>query len=232
MTLFALALAMQESAPPDPSALVSKMIQRYHDAATIGGTVGTLLKWDGQQLRIQTTLWLERPGKLYIKQDTSVGASFLVTADGAEFSYNKPLSGHIEDVQRGGRLLEAQAGKTLKEVYALVSLSIAERSMPLDMAVARIDDLRMLREQWVTVESGRDQKSGNETWHTVVGKWTSNPVFGVLGAYEMAITPEGDLRRFRVVGRTDDGKSEVVREHEVDLKVGAKPPDGQFTVAR
>jgi hypothetical protein len=232
MTLIALALSLQDSRPPDPSALVSKMIQRYHGAATIGGTVGTRLRWDDQELTIQTTLWLERPGKLYLKQVTSVGSTFLVTADGNEFSYDKPLSGQVEDLQRGGRLLEAQAGKTLQDVYAIASLSIAERSTPLDLAIARIDDLRMLRNQWVSVEAGPDQRGGTETLLTVVGKWTSNPEYGTLGKFEMAITPEGDLRRFRVVGRTDDGKGEIVREHVVDLKVGATPPQGQFTVAR
>lgn len=232
MTAILLAIALQEPPRESPSQLLTRMMARYHDAKTLGGTITTRVTWENNRLEVDTTLWFERPGKLYLKQATNLGPRYLVTADGQEFSYDKPLSGRLEDLEKGGRLLEAQGGRTLQEVYAIASLSIAERSTPLDLAIARLPDLRMLRDQWATVEDGGTADLEGEACRRIVGDWTSNPEYGVLGRYEMLVGPEADLRRFRVVGPNPEGKGAVDRLHEVRLKVGAVPPEGQFKVVR
>jgi outer membrane lipoprotein-sorting protein len=228
--LLALAPLSQE-AGQSPQQVLSQMIKRYYDAQSLGGTFSTLVEWDKERLVIETELWYERPGKLFLRQTTNLGFSFLVTADGQEFSYDKPLSGIPEDLAAGGRLMEAQVGRTIADVYTISSLSIAERSTPLDLAIARIDDLRMLRNQWVTVEEGGTEEVDGVAHRKVVGKWTSNPEYGVLGTYALWVGPQGDLRRVLIQGKDDDGKL-VTRRHEVDLKVGAQAPEGKFKVVR
>ena len=233
MTIATLALAVTLQDPQEtPPQLVSRMIRRYYDAKTIGGTIRSELDVSGAKLTIDTTLWLERPSKLYLRQTTSAGPSFLVTADGKDFSYGKPAVGGQEG-EGTGRLVEFQGANDLGFVYSTASLSVAERSTPLDLAISRGPDLKMLRDQWVTVTDGGTKDIDGVQCRVVTGKWTSNPAYGVLGHYAMWISPEGDLMQFEIQGpdpSKDGGK--VSRKYKVDLKVGATPPDGQFTVAR
>lgn len=229
VAFLALAIAGQEAAP-SPAQLVSKMMSRYHGAKTLGGTIHTEIEIGDAKLTIDTVLWIERPSKLYLKQSTSPGMEFLVTADGREFSYDAPMRG-IGDLSP--RLLEYQGANDVGAVYATASMSLGERSTPLDLAISRKDDLAMLRDQWVTVEDGGSKELGGKPCRMVTGKWTSNPVYGQLGHYAMWITPEGDLLRFEVRGPNPEVQGQTItRLHTVDISVGATPPDGQFKVVR
>jgi len=233
MTIATLAFAAAlQDGQATPSQLVSKMIKRYYDAKTIGGTVRSELDVSGTKLTIDTTLWIERPGKLYLRQTTSAGPSFLVTADGKDFSYPKPGVGG-QAGSGSGRLVEFQGSSDVGVVYSTAALSIAERSTPLDLAIARLDDLKMLRDQWVTVTDGGAKELSGVSCRMVTGKWTSNPVYGVLGYYAMWITSEGDLLKFEVQGpnpEVEGGK--ITRVYSVALKVGATPPEDQFKVVK
>lgn len=233
MTIAAMAFALvNQDAEISGAQLVSKMIRRYYDAKTIGGTIKTDLDVSGATLGITTTLWIERPNKLYLRQVTTAGPSFLVTADGKEYSYERPSVGGQVSTSPG-RLVEYQGSTDIGGVYTSAALSIAERSNPLDLAIARQDDLKMLRDQWVTLKDGGEKEVDGKPCRMVTGQWTSNPVYGVLGHYAMWITSEGDLIKMEIQGPNPElAGSKIVRTHTVDLKVGATPPEGQFTVAK
>ena len=90
MLLMSLILAQDPQI--DAGAIVSKMINRYHGAKTLSGEFTSSVLIGKDKATITTKFQLERPAKLYLKQSVSPGNRvFIVTSDGKEFSYMKPL---------------------------------------------------------------------------------------------------------------------------------------------
>src|SRR5688500_18043298 len=88
-----------QSVPQAPTAkeLIEKMLVRYHSAKTLTGKIRLTVSAKGSTASLDTAVQYERPAKLYIQQHKNVANpepdqpyKWLVTSDGASFSYNIP----------------------------------------------------------------------------------------------------------------------------------------------
>ena len=240
--MIALALALlapQDRTPEGLSAgqLISKMLAKYHGAQRIKGTVVTTVQYGGSTLRINTTLQIERPSKLYMLQVSpqAPDTRYLVTSDGVLFSYDKPISRVDEELDAKGRLIESVDGPlgklTVGDIYRAATESIAERSLPLDVAFAHGEDLKLLRAQLATRQlSGSLGRDGQTLWK-VTGTYRLNEVSDPIGSYEIHIAADGTLRAFGITGKDDLG-SPVQRTWDIDLALDGEIDQALFKVVR
>ena len=85
---------------------------------------------------------------------------------------------------------------TIRDVYAAASAGLGDRSMPLDIAISRNEDLRFLRDQWATVEyKGTTDYEGSPV-HVIMGKWRPYGNALTSADYRMFITDGGELKQF------------------------------------
>jgi len=241
----ALLIAPQSIAPAQepevkkPGVIVSELLGRYNSAVTIKGGIKFTQSYKGASVVTETTLQFEKPSKLFAKQVRTGEVPWLVTSDGNLFSYSAPP---LADVQRTKRLIEPvdQLGKllTIRDIYGAGLSRILDRSAPLEIAIGRIEDLKLIRNQWASMEllEGGDGK-GNRL---IVGKWREDAGSTPAGNYEMVITPAGDLIRYTVKemrGFTGpDGKPMapdlLVSDWQVALQIDATVDPALFTVVR
>jgi len=234
-------LAARQEALPTASDVVSKMMAKYHEAKTIKGEATTTVVVGGQQLVIKSTIQLERPTKLYLRQDVlNQGMTFVVTSDGKEFSYQKPINTSSTDRNPKTRLIESvTAGLGLGDLYRAAGQSLAERSAVLDLLISDVRDLNMLRDQWVSLKlTGKEDLNG-ESVYRIVGKWRLNRASQTTANYGLFITPDGDLRKYvvdqlpgAVKLSKDDYDGPVSRTFVVNATVGADLEPSLFTVLK
>jgi hypothetical protein len=245
--LAAAMLCQGETAPE----LVGKMLRYYDAAQTLTGTIRFVQSVGEVSVGIDTSLQYEKPSKLYIRQDrrSSEPRTFLVTSDGKFFSYDLP-EGRLavpgerlyEPVEQNGRFLG------YRDIYAIVSRSLGDRSAALDIAIARLDDLKFIRGQWATVEYAAEQP-GNGV-KVVTGDWRAYASAPVSGRYTMWIGENGELKRFaqrEVIqpeatvlderfrerpAQLNVGPQQVNSVWEVDLKVNGEPDQKLFKVVK
>lgn len=235
----------------DAAALVGKMLARYDGAKTLTGTIRFTQTANNVSIVIDTAIQYEKPSKLFIRQErrSSEPRIFLVTSDGQHFSYDLP-----EDrvAAQGERLIEPvkQLGRDLdiRQIYAAASRSLGDRSAPLDIAIARTEDLRFIRNQWATVDFAPSQPDTG--LRVVTGNWRLNATAPASGQYEMWITEEGELKRYqqseiiqpettvldekfrpRPLG-LNAGPIQIVSIWDVNLQVDGKPDNALFKVVR
>lgn len=241
-------LTPQESA----AELVGRMLRHYDGGNSLTGTIRMVQSVQNISIGIDTYVQWEKPSKLFIRQDrkNSEARSFFVTSDGTLFSYDLPE----ERVGAPGeRLVEqvTQAGKqlTYREIYAVASRSLADRSAPLDIAIARTDDLKYIRNQWATLEMlDREVPEGIKA---VGGNWRLYANSPASGTYEMWIeSTTGNLKKYihretfqpntttldeKFRSRKVDlnvGPITIVTVWDLDLKVGGSPDASLFKVIK
>lgn len=223
---------------PTPASLVSKMFARYYEAKTVTGTVTMKQTLGSLAIECTTELQYERPGKLYVRQRMT-GAqakSALVTADGKTFSYNTPdyLPGS-ENVKRLIEKMDTAFGKLdIGDVYSAAAKSLADQSVPLDVAIGRKDDLTFRKNQWATLVYGGKVALGGESVHKVVGRYRAFQAANPSGDFEMLLSEAGDLRRYTLKSTLQaDGRPLTVQATwEVRLAVGGTPDPKLFTVVK
>lgn len=235
-----------QTAPPKPSAIISKMIERYSTAKTITGTIKLRqgVK-DAAPGSVVTILQFDKPSKLYIQQTlrASEGGSWLIVSDGKRFSYDAP---ELPFVRKGQRLVEplAQPGAEpldIRGVYSVAGQTLEDRSAPLDIALGRLQDLQLFTSQLVTLEYLGKAKIGEQEVTVIGGGWrpynTAPPAepMPASGRFEIYISDAGDLKRYivrQMVGRPDGTNPfEVTSQWEVDLTVNGTPDPSLFKVA-
>ena len=212
-----LSMSRQDSLPP-VAEVVSKMIARYNAAKSIKGEVTSTINVGDQTIVIKSTIQLERPAKLYLRQEV-VGQNqqFVVTSDGKEFSYQKPIDTPRTDRYPTTRLVEDVLPTTgLGDIYRAVAQSLAERSAGLDFLISDVRDLRSLRDQWSTMTlTGLEQLNGEDVYR-IVGKWRLNKADVVTANYGMFVTPAGDLRKY-VIDQIPG--SVKIEEGDMDVRI-------------
>lgn len=193
-----MALTLATTLQPGPTAAesMSKMLRRYADLPTLTGSITMTQRVGTATAIIKTQLQYERPSKLFIRQDlqSSTPQTWIVTSDGSTFSYNvpndrpgRPGERLIEKVTSGGRLLEYQ------DIYAVASRSLGDRSLPLDIAISRLDDLKYLRDQWATLGFIDPQPQG---LIAIGGQWREYKTAPASGTFEIWVDKDGNLRRY------------------------------------
>ena len=246
MILASLILATPTT-PVDASALISKMFSYYYDAKSMSGKIKMTQSFGQRTAVLDTSFQFEWPSKIYIKQSL-VGPTdpdrWLVTGDGVGFTYDAPRV--ISDQRKNNRLYEpvqyippapkyrgdvqqaAPPAHDVRSIYRVVCVTIGDRSLPMDVAFGRKEDLSFLKGQLHTVNDGGEQTLDGVTCHVVKGTWKDHPGDGIShGSYELWITDEGQLKRFAraedVSVKTDErgapvAQGKVVTVWEVNIK--------------
>jgi len=198
--------------------LVSKMFSYYNDAKSLAGTINFTQAFQGRQVKIDTRMQYEWPAKVYISQQYT-GQSrrdrWLVTGDGVGFSYDEPRV--LASKNQNNRLYEPvqfipppPKYKTdvqlpmppphdVRTIYRAVCLTIGDRSLPLDIAFGRKEDLAYIRQQLKTLNYRGQQDLNGTNVHVVYGVWRDSPGNEVSednGEYELYLTSDGQLKRF------------------------------------
>lgn len=237
-TCVLLASMVQGDQGQTPGQLVSKMLARYNAAKSLTGEIVLTQSAGEKQLTAKTAIQIDRPDKLYVRQDTrflNEPRTFLIVSDGKRFAYDVPML-EINN-SKGKRLLEpmSQAGRQMNigDVYAAASLSIQDRSAPLDIAISRGDDLKFLKGQWADMEFHGKEEINGKTARLIVGAWRENPRATPSGRYQMAITDDGELLRYATqitIQIENVGTAQVTSVWKVNLDVNGKPNASLFTV--
>jgi hypothetical protein len=201
LTTFVAVATMTQTAPPKPAALVSKMLAYYHGSKTVTGQILFKQSANGQSKEGKTTLQIERPNKLYIRQDLQVmdmPPTVVVVSDGKNFSYSMPLSKAPDGRGRlYERIKQADRDFTVGDIYLTAGGSIVDRSAPLNFIIGRQRDLDFHRQQWASLEYQNTEKIDGKTAHLITGRWKESPADPVAtGWFQMAITAEGELMRY------------------------------------
>lgn len=199
-------LPQEQTAP----GLISKMLARYHDAKTLVGTIRLTVSAQNQSVTMDTAVQFELPSKLYIKQQKNVAnpnpeqlSSWLVTSDGKNFTYDAPVvNTSLGHTNRGTRLGESVYNRNynitndVRSIYVAAGQSLGDRSMPLDIAIGRREDLVYRRNQWVNYTLGGTKEIGGKTAYLVTGDYRDYAGAPSSGVYQMAITADGDLLQY------------------------------------
>lgn len=237
MITAALLLMAHQDSLPSAGEVISKMIAKYHDAKTVKGNLTTTVELGNQKLVVNSVIQIERPGKMYLRQDVpSQNMSFVVTSDGKEFSYQKPADTPSSDRNPLARLTEDfRSGMGLGDVYRAAGHSLAERSAVLDLLISDMRDLSALRDQWATIDlTGKIEHKGAEVYR-IVGTWRLNKQSAVTANFGLYVSPEGDLRKYvidQLPGVDDKIDGTVTRTIDVDVKVGSDVDPRLFAVIK
>ena len=222
------------------SLLVQKMIEHYNDADTMTGTILMTTKVADQSLSISTTMQFEKPSRIYVRQQKSIGdkRNWLIVSDGKRFAYDAPGLAAWEDP--GKRLVEPVVFKGIvqkfRDIYAAGATGLGDRSTPLDIAIGRTEDLKYLRDQWKTVTfKGKSTYLGQEV-NVVMGDWRPYGSADVQGQYRMLITPSGELKEFarsEVVKPAGAPEAfNIVTTWAVNLKKNDRPDPNLWAIVR
>jgi len=217
------------------------MISRYNESKTIKGEATSTILIGTQKVVILNTFQIERPRKLYLRQDVvGTGLSFVVVSDGKEFSYQVP-EGPVSKEQNSRRRLteDFTPALVLGDVYRVAAQSLAERSSVLDLLISDSRDLVTLRDQWATVQSAGKVELNGENVNKIVGKWRLNRLSEITANYSIFVAPSGDLRKYVIeqapgivaLGKQDfDGV--VTRSCEVKAIVDSELDPKMFIVLK
>jgi outer membrane lipoprotein-sorting protein len=236
------------AAPPPPSgaALVSKMFQLYAGAKSVEGKIRMTQKMSGHEVTVDTDLALEFPSKIYLRQLLNAGQArdWLVTSDGTTFTYNVPnakrwsggLTNRLWENVKVGNI-----DQTYRDIYQASSLSLGDKGIPEDIAIAGRPQLENVRYQLATIVYKGKTKLGDVSVNVIAGDWRAYGKAPVSAKYEMYITDDGQLKRYTQDETISVGPSnlpqslppqEVLTVWDVDLKVGVAPSEDTFKVVR
>lgn len=232
-----LLLSLQTQPKPAASAMVSKVLARYAGAKTVVGKIAMVQTMGSISASVTTELQYERPAKLYIRQvrKSSDPREWMVTSDGAQFSYEmpwdlttgRPKERLIEDVKQQGKSLD------LRDMYAAAARSLGDRSAPLDILISRSEDLKFLANQWATL----GYLSGDAGPIILIGgQWREYGQAPVSGTWQMEVTPEGDLKSYRleeaIAPDPKQGPQKVTTVWTVDVSLSAAPDPAKFKLLK
>ena len=240
--LVAFAAFAQGQARPKPADLVSKMMDHYSQASTLSGKLSYVQTAAGYTAKGETIVQFERPNKLYVFQTFSGTDSpkARIVSDGKRFLYSVPQAARTqslgvevpyqelaENVQQGNQVLN------LGDIYNIGGSGLIIKPAPLDIAIGRLADLKMLRSQIVSVDDQGDDTVNGQAAHLVGGDWREYDAAPPSAKYQMAITDAGDLLRYSMTEKVADpsGKMapiDVVTTWTVDLKVNGQVDQSLF----
>ncbi len=230
-----LILAQNQTEPPKPptekpAELVTKMLAHYAGAKSMQGTITLTQTYSGKTATIDTQLAYEKPGLLYIRQDArmSNGLTALVVSNGNFFKYTipvetggKPGQMLFESLRDGNKIMDYTG------VYTAGSKSLIDRSQPLDIVIAKREDLVLVNQTWATLEWGEPTKFGEQVAWLVTGDWREEERARPVGKFGMWITEAGDLLRYEIKEVLKlDAKSPAMTMTStwaVQMQVDAKP---------
>ncbi len=241
MVALVAAVVLAPQGSPKGAELISKMFAYYNDAKTFAGTIQMTQAMMGQTTAYDTIVQFELPSKLFIKQVQKVtGRVYLVTSDGKQFSYDVPRALEESGISKPReRLLEnvVQGSLThqVRDIYRVAVAGLPDRSMPLDVAIGQLGDLKFIRDQWATVKYDGTVDWNGEKAHSISGAWREYGEADVSSTYNLLLTSEGELLRYSIKDRLSapgQGPQDVVTTWLVRFEKNAKVDPTLFKVVR
>jgi len=221
-----------------PTEMVGRMLAKYSKATTLTGEITWTQQVKESSIVTKTTLQFDLPSKLYIRQERGGASSkgMFVVSDGTTFSYPVPpdlpskLGERLsESVMLGGK------SQTVRDIYSVISKSLIDRSLPLDVSIGRLEDLKFLRSQWVTMEVSGTATIDNNEITIIKGQWRPYGQAPPSGTYEMWLTKGDELRRYVQREKLEIdrvGLVEVVGIWDCKLVVDGKPDPDLFVIKK
>lgn len=259
--LFALSPLSGQTPPPAqapaslPSAgvLISEMMAKYSAAQTLTGTVESIIQSGNNAVKLSSYIQYDREKRgLYIRQ-TKANAKrdhTVLVSDGSRFIYANPMSGEghrdrvpylVETAIRREATMTTEGPRVIEtpmsvgEIYIAGSLGLFDRNVPIDMAVARLEDLQFFRGQLVSfVNKGLEDFNGVKAYK-ISGQWKAYAsAQNAQGEYDIFITPEKDLVGYRTFETfaLEKGVFKVISTWLCSFKIGGTPDPKLFTVKR
>lgn len=219
-----LALTQTPTEAPSAGPLISKMLARYTDAQTAQGSITTTQTAKTAKVVTETVVAIEKPNRLRIEQtrNGTEGGHWLVVSDGVKFSYDRPQGGLGKD-----RYLDAVEDSKVEDLYTAATYSLGEKSAPLDILIGRKADLAIFVKGLPMMALRAPGTLRGESVQIASSDPTKFPY------YQMAITPDGDLRqlvRKELYSVQGSENVEVTTAYDVSVKVGGAIAGNPFRV--
>jgi hypothetical protein len=237
---------------PSAAALISEMMAKYAAAPTLTGTVQTIIQSGNSAVKVASFIQYDRAKRqLYVRQTKETGKreSAIIVSDGTRFLYSNPLEVEfrardpylIETTTRREATLTSTGPKvsevpmTLGEIYIAGSLGLVDRCVPIDLAVARLEDLQFFRSQLINFNNQGLQTFNGVEAYRISGQWKK---FGeaqvAQGDYDLFVSPNRDLVGYRTIEQfaLPGGVVKVISSWLCDFKIGGTPDPKLFTVRR
>lgn len=239
--------------------IVQKMLQHYADAKSLSGTINLMQEFSGNSVSIDTLLQYERPSKLYVLQKSIMKfmvegnpamqesrKQSLVTSDGTLFSYNTPAdSEYYKSSDRFIERVTPSGGnqRDLSAIYGIVGSSLLDKSAPLDILISRNEDLKRHRAEWLTFVLKGKAEVGGATCDVIEGNWIDRPGSPMKGLFQMAISPDGDLKKYVIRANFPVGVDKAFAQSGpqnqiltsvwlISVKVGGSVDNSLFSVVK
>ncbi len=237
---------------PSPAVLISEMMAKYSAAPVLTGTVQSIIQSGNNAVKVSTVMQYDREKRLlYIRQNKETGKrdSAIIVSDGKRFLYSNPLEAEFR--AKDPYLIEATTRKeatmtsvgvkvnevpmTLGEIYIAGSLGLVDRCVPIDLAVARLEDLQFFRAQLISIKNEGLQTFNGSQAYRVSGQWKQYGESQVAqGDYDLFITPSNELAGYRTIEQfaLPTGVVKVISTWLCSFKIGGTPDPKLFTVRR
>lgn len=193
--------AQQQPVPQSSAEMISRVLATYYNNVQGAGKIDLEVTAGGQTLKVTTDYQFQRPNKFYLKQQMhKAGAKpLMVICDGTAFAY--PVANHSLESNKWSYVFEPLRQRdtrlrTIDEVYAAGAVGLQDRSLVLDLVVARRSDIVFISKSLFDYKyHGRHKVNGQDTY-LVSGQFKSNLVEKSRGAFKMYISDDFKLVRY------------------------------------
>lgn len=240
------------SQAPSAAALISEMMAKYAAAPTLTGSIQSVIQSGSSAVKVSSVIQYDRDKRqLYIRQikETGKKESAIIVSDGTRFLYTNPLE--VEFKAKDPYLIESTKRKeasltpvgvkvtevpmSLGEIYIAGSLGLVDRNVPIDLAIARREDLQFFQAQLINYKNQGIQTFNGQEAYRISGQWKQ---YGdsqtAWGDYDLFITPNRELAGYRTFEQFSlpTGLVKVTSTWLCSFKIGGTPDPKLFTVRR
>jgi outer membrane lipoprotein-sorting protein len=241
--ILAVQTAQDATIERDPGVVISKVFLKYYNAKSLSGTIVQETTDGKGVVKITTRVNYERPSKVSILQDYKGGNGLMLSlvGDGVKFAYDPPRTARIPAKPRE-RLIELvridRTGTNVSfihgvgEMYHAAHVSLMPSTL-LDLAVAYKEHLNDFKINVRTIALQGLVDVGGQKAYYITGQWQPYHGSAQTGTYEIWVSLDFDLLRFRLVEQYSDGRTSVkaTTTETANLKVNV-PVDQTLFVVR
>ncbi len=205
--------------------LLGLVIERYHQARTITGTIVNTQTADGvRPITINTSFQFRRPAHLYIQQTTPDArrlppGRWVVTSDGDEFSYSRPFNPSEPDnplLRISEKVIVRGEILQVGDIVLAARNGLGDRQCPiLDLVCAKTEMLQYLRGTWKSITEGPEEVYKGQKCRVIEGQYAANPALLPTGTYKIFINSGFDVVRYEVTEKFGALDPETKRQMEI-----------------
>lgn len=189
--------AQTPPAMPKATDLIGKMFRKYAGAKSLIGAVTMTQSSMGKSFQISTQIVYQRPDLIRVSQTNRPGKNPTeLVSDGVRFSYTA-----IETQLSPPKLIESvhpeyKPPLQIGDMYFCIQPTMADRSLPLDVSVGRIDDLKLIQRELASFDLKGSTAVRGIPVYQIEGQWRDLLTGRITGTFDLFVTPDGDCVRF------------------------------------